>query len=130
MPVEIRISTEEHLITYIATGEITIEEMKAAFDSVFDHPDFRSGMNALCDAKYASFPSVGLTQIKDLIGALELRSSERGRDYRVAILVRGNLEFGVSSLFEMHAYGMPFEVAVFRNSTDAREWLGVHQPDA
>jgi hypothetical protein len=41
----------------------------------------------------------------------------------VAILVAGSPDFGLSTLFEMSAHSMPFEVRVFRSHTQAGEWV-------
>lgn len=125
MPVDVNIDVAANLVTYTATGTITIDEMKSAFDSIFEHPDFKPGMNALCDGKDASFPYIAMHDIQDLVALLMERSGRRGEGFRVGLLVRGNAEFGISSLFEMQTYALPFEVQVFRNTEEALEWLGV-----
>ena len=127
MPVDVNIDPEERLITYKATGDISVAEMKSAFESIFEHPDFEPGMNALCDAKYASFPEMSLHEVQGLVALLSERSANRGKDFKVAVLVRGNPEFGLSSLFEMQTYSLPFDVQVFRKTAEAKEWLGIPQ---
>jgi hypothetical protein len=127
MPVDVSIDKDARLITYKATGDISIADMKSAFESIFDHPDFEPGMNSLCDAKYAEFPDVSLHELQGLIAVLGERSGTRGKDFKVALLVRGNTEFGISSLFEMQTYSLPFDVQVFRKTAEAKEWLGVSQ---
>jgi hypothetical protein len=69
--------------------------------------------------------SIGLyaQQIPDLLRMVRERQSDRGTGYRVAILVAGSPDFGLSTLFEMSAHSMPFEVRVFRSHTQAVEWL-------
>jgi hypothetical protein len=129
MPVDVTIDQDDRLITYTATGDITVADMKAAFESIFDHPDFEPGMNALCDAKYASFPEMSFGEVQELVGLLGERSERRGKDFKVALLVRGNPEFGLSSLFEMQTYSLPFDVQVFRKTAEAKEWLGVPGAD-
>ena len=125
MPVDVSIDKEDRLITYKATGDVTLAEMKSAFESIFDHPDFEPGMNALCDAKYGSFPEMSLHEVQGLVALLSERSENRGKDFKVAVLVRGNPEFGLSSLFEMQTYSLPFDVQVFRKTAEAKEWLGI-----
>jgi len=125
MPVDVIIDREDKLITYRATGDITVADMKAAFESIFSHPHFEPGMNALCDAKYASFEEMSFGEVQELVGLLAERSERRGKNFKVALLVRGNPEFGLSSLFEMQTYSLPFDVQVFRKTAEAKEWLGV-----
>jgi hypothetical protein len=130
MPVSTHIDTDRGVITYKATDEITVADMIAAFERVVDHPDFKPGMNAFCDAKYATFKRMAFSEVQALADLIAKRSSERGRGHRVAILVRGNEEFGLSSLFEMQTYSLPFEVQVFRNTREAKEWLGLEEHTA
>jgi len=127
MPVDVSIDPEDRLITYKATGDITVADMKSAFESIFALPGFEPGMNALCDAKYASFPQMSFHELQGLVELLSERSASRGKNFKVAVLVRGNPEFGLSSLFEMQTYSLPFDVQVFRKTAEAKEWLGVPQ---
>ena len=125
MPIETLIDQKAGLIHYKATGEVNVIDMIGAFEAVFADPDFQPGLNALCDAKYAEFKDMALHDVQDLVARIATRGNERGKGYRVALLVRGNTEFGISSLFEMQTYNLPFEVKVFRNTKEAKEWLGV-----
>jgi len=125
MPVSVDIDAGTNLITYTATGEVTIDEMTAAFESIFDHPGFHPGMHSLCEAKDAQFGEMTVADIHHLVTSLESNSERRGTGFRVALLVRGNAEFAVSSLFEMRTQSLPFEVQVFRSTREAREWLGI-----
>jgi hypothetical protein len=89
---------------------------------MFAHPAFRAGMHAMWDLRKAS---IGLyaQQIPDLLRMIRERQQDRGTGYRVAILVAGSPDFGLSTLFEMSAHSMPFEVRVFRSHTQATQWL-------
>lgn len=129
MPVETHIDPQTKLIHYKATGEINVVDMIAAFQSVFGHPDFEPGMNALCDAKYATFKEMALHDVQDLAAVVASMGKQRGQGHRVALLVRGNTEFGLSALFEMQTVSLPFEVQVFRNTNEARTWLGLKGKD-
>ena len=127
MPIETHFDPQAKLIHYKATGEINVVEMIAAFQGIFSHPDFEPGMNALCDAKYATFEEMALHDVQDLAAEIGSRSKERGKGYRIAILVRGNTEFGLSALFEMQTVSLPFDVQVFRNTNEAKTWLGLKE---
>ena len=116
MPIKTLIDKKAGIIHYKATGEINIVDMIGAFESVFADPDFRPGLNSLCDAKYADFKDMAFHDVQDLVSRIAARSEERGTGHRVAVLVRGNTEFGLSALFEMQTYDLPFEVARNRSS--------------
>jgi hypothetical protein len=122
MPVTTHVSPETSLVIFECSGKLVIEEVEQAYEAMFNHPAFRSGMNAMWDIRNAS---IGLyaQQIPDLLRMIRDRQSDRGTGYRVALLVSGSPDFGLSTLFEMSTHSMPFEVRVFRSHTQATQWL-------
>lgn len=122
MPVTTHVNPDTSLATFECSGTLVLAEVEQAFESMFSHPSFRPGINALWDIRHAT---IGLyaQQIPDLLRMIRARQSERGSGYRVAILVSGSPDFGLSTLFEMSAHSMPFEVRVFRSHTQATQWL-------
>ena len=124
MPVETRIDKDSNLITYEATGDITLDDMRVAFEEVLSHTDFVRGMNALCIGKRSRL-AISVADVQKFIQLLSKYGDMRGRDYKMAILVERNDDFGLSSLFEMGTHELPFEVRVFRKTAEANEWLGV-----
>lgn len=122
MPVTTRINLDTATVNFACSGKIVLEEVERAFQAMFEDPDFRPGIHALWDLRNAS---IGLyaQQIPDILRMVRERQAERGSGYRVAILVAGSPDFGLSTLFEMSAHSMPFEVRVFRSLTQATQWL-------
>jgi hypothetical protein len=98
-------------------------EIRKAFDVMMSDPGFEPGINALWDMRSASI-GVRMQEIPDILGMIRARQQERGTGYRVAILVEGSPDFGLSTMFEMNAHSMPFDVKVFRSYTQATRWLG------
>ena len=122
MPVTVTVDPDANLVTYTATGDLTLDEMMKAYASVPSQPGFRKGMNALCDGKNAKL-KLGLAEVKQLVGFLEELRRDRGSGYKVALLVRSNEDFGLTTIFGMQTITLPIKVKVFRSSTEAREWL-------
>jgi hypothetical protein len=122
MPVITRVNSDTSTVTFECSGTIVLPEVEHAFASMFSDPAFRPGFHALWDLRSAS---IGLyaQQIPDLLRMIRERQADRGRGYRVAILVSGSPDFGLSTLFEMSAHSMPFEVRVFRSLTQATQWI-------
>ncbi|MDH4037509.1 MAG: hypothetical protein OEX18_12330 [Candidatus Krumholzibacteria bacterium] len=122
MPVTTHVNPENSLVTFECSGTLLLAEVEQAFEAMIGHPSFRPGINAMWDIRNAS---IGLyaQQIPDLLRMIRERQSDRGKGYRVAILVSGSPDFGLSTLFEMSAHAMPFEVRVFRSHTQATQWL-------
>lgn len=79
-------------------------------------------MHALWQIKEGRI-GISPTQLPELIDLLNERSASRGTGYKAAIVVRGNLDFGLSTVFQMHAYSLPFDVRVFQSLTQARAWI-------
>ena len=122
MPVDIQIETEHKLVTFACSGTVVFDDVRTAFEGMFDDPRFTPGINALWDLRQASI-GVRMQEIPYLLDMISSRQRDRGKDYRVAILVSGSPDFGMSTLFEMSAHAMPFAVRVFRSRTEATRWL-------
>jgi len=122
MPVSTCVDSQFQLVTFRCSGTVVLDEVERAFDAMFRDPSFQPGINALWDFREAS---IGLyaQQIPDILRMIRTRQQDRGTGYRVAILVAGSPDFGLSTLFEMSSHAMPFEVRVFRSSTQATRWL-------
>jgi hypothetical protein len=122
MPVTTHVNAETSLATFECSGKLVLADVERAFEAMFTHPSFRAGMNAMWDIRNAT---IGLyaQQIPDLLRMIRGRQADRGTGYRVAILVSGSPDFGLSTLFEMSTHSMPFEVRVFRSHTQATQWL-------
>jgi hypothetical protein len=123
MPVAIQIEPDHKLITFECSGLVVFDDIRSAFHSIFDDPRFTPGINALWDLRNASI-GVRMQEIPGLLDMISSRQGDRGKDYRVAILVAGSPDFGLSTLFEMSAHAMPFAVRVFRSHSQATRWLG------
>ncbi len=127
MPVAIQIEPERHLVTFECSGTVVFNDVRSAFQGMFDDPRFTPGINALWDLRHATI-GVRMQEIPGLLDMISSRQGDRGKDYRVAILVSGSPDFGLSTMFEMSAHAMPFAVRVFRSRTEATRWLAGQEP--
>lgn len=126
MPVATTINRNERVVLFRCSGEIGVSEIRRAFDQMMSDPGFEPGIHALWDLRTASI-GVRVQEIPDILSMIRERQDERGRGYRVAILVGGSPDFGLSTMFEMKAATMPFDVRVFRSYNQATQWLGTGQ---
>jgi hypothetical protein len=120
--VETLIDPAAGLITYTVTGDLELDDIRQALESLYENPDFRPGMNALWQIKNGTI-AVTATELPDLIELLKRLADKRGTGYRVAIVVRRNIDFGLSTVFQMHAYSLPLEIKVFQSLTQAKRWV-------
>jgi len=122
MPVAFQIEPENKLVTFQCSGAVVFDDVRGAFQGMFDDPRFTPGINALWDLRNASI-GIRMQEIPGLLDMISSRQRERGKDYRVAILVSASPDFGLSTMFEMSAHAMPFAVRVFRSRTEVTRWL-------
>jgi hypothetical protein len=127
MPVEMHIDTDVGVVTFKVTGDLVIDEIRKALESLYADPEFRPSMHSLWELKEGHV-GVTATQLPELIKFLGKFAEKRGTEYKVAIVVRGNLDFGLSTIFQMHAYTLPFEVKVYQSLTQAKSWLLEDKP--
>ena len=95
MPVATQINPDERLVLFRCSGEIVFAEIRKAFDQMMSDPGFEPGINALWDMRTASI-GVRVQEIPDILGMIRARQEERGKGYRVAILVGGSPDFGLA----------------------------------
>ena len=122
MPVAFQIEPDHKLVTFACSGTVAFDDVREAFHDMFEDPRFAPGINALWDLRRASI-GVRMQEIPGLLDMISSRQGDRGKDYRVAIVVSGSPDFGLSTMFEMSAHAMPFSVRVFRSYTQATRWL-------
>ncbi len=79
------------------------------------------GLQILLDVREASTPSLGPTEIYNLV--MILRNSGLGPENRVAILYRPRDEVNRAQLFAMCANAQGFRVSAFRDFEEALDWL-------
>jgi hypothetical protein len=125
--VETLIDPAAGLITYKVTGDLELDDIRKALEGLYQNPDFRPGMNALWEIKNGTI-SVTATELPELIELLKRLADKRGSGYRAAIVVRRNMDFGLSTVFQMHAYSLPFEIKVFQSLTQAKRWVAGEDP--
>jgi hypothetical protein len=122
MPVATQIDPERRLVTFECSGTLVFDDVRSAFQGMFEDPRFTPGINALWDLRNASI-GVRMQELPGLLDMINSRQNDRGKNYRVALLVAGSPDFGLSTLFEMSTHAMPFAVRVFRSRTEATRWL-------
>jgi hypothetical protein len=127
MPVSTTVDARTNLITYVVTGDMTLDDVREAVDVAIADAGFQPGMNSLWNLKEGHV-AITVNELPEMISHLSKIDNKRGRGFRVAILVRSNEDFGLSSLFEMNSYTLPFDVQVFRNSSEALGWVSKPSP--
>lgn len=123
MAVSYSIDAGASLVRYVVEGDLTIADFLKAFDDALSDPAFRPGCNALVDVRRGSLLPVTSAGV-DRTAAHVLSSMEsRGRDYRAALVVASEVDFGVCRMYQAYGDHLPCEVLVFKDYEAALSWL-------
>jgi hypothetical protein len=120
--VSMHIDRTTGLVTHTGTGEMSIDEIKTAFEARLENPDFRPGMRVLWDCRKATISALSTGGIQGLI-AFNIRHADARGEGMSAIVVSKDVDFGVGRMFEAHAQDLPWQTKIFRDLESATQWL-------
>jgi hypothetical protein len=119
--VTIRCDTARNTAVITMVGAPDKTAILAAFDAVVANPDYRRGMGRLWDFRAVDLSALPSGAVREM--AHYTRRFPPGvKDVRVALVTAGDLEFGLSRMYEMTSDGET-PVSVFRKLEDALDWL-------
>ena len=94
-----------------------------AFGRMINHPEFRPGMNALWDLRNASLARIGTSEMRRMVEWAQRHTPKRD-GARVAMLVRRDVDFGVSRIAEpLIEARLSVQYQVFRDEAEALAWV-------
>lgn len=124
MPVSHRILPDRNLTIIEAHGEVQVREILADGARMIASPDWRAGMNILCDYRLIEDLDMDTDAIHRIVAEDE-RNAGALDGCRCAVVAEQDLVFGLARMWEMLSEGSNFERAVFRDIASAMGWLGV-----
>jgi hypothetical protein len=110
-------------VLLIASGEITGKEIIQALQNLLNDPDFKPNIDSIWDFRSVTTRLIDAQEITDLINFVRTIQEKRGRDYRVAIIVTRDMDYGLARMFEVHSQDLPFQVRIFEDLEQAKSWL-------
>jgi hypothetical protein len=123
MPVTTQIDPTTGLATFLITGELTLDHVRAALEAVQSHPAYRCPGRNLVDLRRADI-SLTPQDLREVM-ALEASQSTGGRA-RTALVPGGGPNSDVSVLFQRYTEredAPPLDAKVFQSCDEARRWL-------
>lgn len=106
-----------------ASGPITGKDIIQALQDLVQDPDFKPDIDSIWDFRSVTTRLIDAQEITDLINFIRTVQEKRGRNYRVAILVSRDMDYGLARMFEVHSQNLPFQVRIFEDLEQARSWL-------
>ena len=129
MAVDRHINSESGLVTLTATGRLDLNVMRMAIDEMIRDPDFRPGIDIIWDLRNADASSATVLEMRQLAEFVNVRQKERGEHYKVAVVVKRELDYGIAKIYVAIADRLPLQFKVFRSIDDAHQWIKASSDD-
>lgn len=124
MPIEYSIDKNLGVVFTSASGVLTEEELLEHKQDLISNPDFGPGFVELSDVREISDLAISPAAIERFV-AQDESDSDLLKDFKLAIVVSGALEFGMGVMYEMMSKKDIANVRIFRDLDQAKEWLQV-----
>ncbi len=125
MPSYYRIDRESGTVLYRTEGDVAEEDMIKTSNAVARDPEYRVGMNGIADVRAVdSNVSVSADALRELSDFNRMLPEELIHP-RMAIVADTDLLYGLSRMWQMYSEDLPNDYAVFRDITEACDWLGI-----
>ena len=104
-------------------GRVVLDDYRKALNELVHSEYFHSNMSTIWDLRKADLCDLTTGDIRD--GALlsVLSAEERGTNWKTAIVVEGDLGFGLARMFEVFANGAPYRMTIFQTIEKAEAWI-------
>ena len=122
MPIRTIIDRTKGLIQTTASGRVTGVDLADYYKRLRAHPDFRRDLNEIFDATRVETIDLTADDVRRLSSATEQYTS-LGVPVKVAIVAPGDLEFGLSRMYEMLQVNSINVLKVFRERALAERWI-------
>ena len=122
MPVKTVIDKKTGVMIRTVTGEISFEEIKSSYEASVTHPNFQKDMNVIWDVRDADASKFDNQDVIRIARYFETQLKDHA-DYKVAVIVSRDLEFGLSRTYQVAAADLPAKIEIFINLEDAKKWV-------
>lgn len=123
MPVISTINTELHILEHCCRGETQVQDIIDAFDTAMELPGFERGMPVLWDLRDAKI-NAPPEEMQALVTHVGLKRDHRGTGYRLAVVAQDTVLIMLADIFKALSSPLSFQVKIFRDIDEAREWIG------
>ena len=124
MPIEYSIDEGLGAIFTTASAVLTEEELLEHKRKIISDPKFRPGFVELSDVRAISEVAISPSGIEKFVEQ-DASDAELLKDYKLAIVVSGALEYGMGVMYEMMSSEQNRNVRIFRDLNPAMDWLGI-----
>jgi len=119
---ELRIDEEKGIARIVLAGPVGEKEILEAFDAAVEHPKYKPGMPRLWDFRRADLSSLDTAAVAAL-AEYPMRFPKGICDVRVAFVVAGQLEYGLTRMFQAMSEDERTDIGIFYSTEEAESWL-------
>ncbi len=128
MPIGYSIDKNLGVVLTTATGRLTDEDILEDKRQLTSDPDFSPGLVELSDIRAVTELAVTPEGIAKMV-MQDAEDADKLGAHKLAIVVSKEVAFGLARMYEsMTEQNMP-NVQIFREMSEAREWLGLPAED-
>ena len=124
MPIKYFIDKDMGVVFTTASDVLTENELFEHKRKLISDPNFKPGFVELSDVRFITDLKISPSSIEAFV-AQDESDAERLKDFKLAIVVSGALEFGMGAMYEMMSRENSTNVRIFRDLGQAREWLEI-----
>ena len=124
MPFSHHYDPETQVLYLKATGTITDEEAVGYAQKVAADQSVPSGRSELADFSQANLGGLSADALRRVASVFQRHDVDPARS-RVALVVSGDLGFGLGRMYQAFRSESAIQLRVFRELAAAREWLGL-----
>jgi hypothetical protein len=123
MPIDCSIKKPTGPVVITASGPVKGKDIIGALVKMLQDPDFKKGMDALWDFRTVKSANSETAEIREIVSFVRANQEKRGTNYRVALVVSTDIDFGLARMFEAYSHELPFDIQIFKDIKDAERWL-------
>jgi hypothetical protein len=120
--IDTNVDSSAGLVTHVATGDVSVDEIEVAFEAALGNQSFRPGMSVLWNMCDATVSSMSKADVERLV-RFNMKYKEKRGGGRSAIVVSRNVDFGIARMFQLHGDELPWQTRVFTLPEAAIRWL-------
>jgi len=114
---------EKYCVVNTISGPLTFPEYEQLMSAILNDELFVPGMHMLWDFREGSLTQMNYDYFSAMAKYVESIREARGRDYKVVFLVKTEVDYGQSRMYQALSDKLPVELRVFYDETEAYEWI-------
>lgn len=123
MSLEYELRPDENLMIIRVIDDFTLDDFEKTMHTVLHDTDFISGMNALWDVRDGTLDTVSGKDMHMISEYISNNQSEWGADYKVALVVKSELDSGLSRMYDIISERLPNLCRSFKDIDEALNWI-------